>query len=199
MTVTSQTSLDLLRIARQHLAARGYHGTSLAGVAAELGLTKQALLHHFKSKDLLYHAVMGQLKQQLLDLLFEAMEATEQAELQLEGFFVSLCHCAVQDPTVAALLIRVLLEESEPAAIEGALPLQEVLEPLVALVQATAGWQQAGFAAALGLATELLGAVCLLPASQAGLSRRFGPAPIDEGLNQAVAHTGDLVRTRLLR
>ncbi|GAA4538073.1 TetR/AcrR family transcriptional regulator [Pseudonocardia xishanensis] len=46
----------ILRVFAEHVADRGYAETSLADVAAELGLSKGTILHHFGSKE----AVLGE-------------------------------------------------------------------------------------------------------------------------------------------
>lgn len=43
----------ILRVFAEHVADRGYAETSLADVAAELGLSKGTILHHFGSKETL--------------------------------------------------------------------------------------------------------------------------------------------------
>jgi TetR/AcrR family transcriptional regulator, cholesterol catabolism regulator len=43
----------ILRVFAEHVAERGYAETSLADVAAELGLSKGTILHHFGSKEAL--------------------------------------------------------------------------------------------------------------------------------------------------
>jgi AcrR family transcriptional regulator len=48
----------LLEAALRALAANGYQGSSLAGIAAEAGMTTAGLLHHFPSKEQLLVAVL---------------------------------------------------------------------------------------------------------------------------------------------
>ena len=49
---------EILRIAFELFAERGYRGTSLAAVADRAGLTQQGLLHHFPSKKVLLAGVL---------------------------------------------------------------------------------------------------------------------------------------------
>ncbi|OIQ40076.1 MAG: hypothetical protein BM560_13830 [Roseobacter sp. MedPE-SWde] len=199
MKPTRQTRNDLLKVARRHFAERGYQGTSLADVAAELGVSKQALLHHFKSKPLLYRACLDLLNQDLLHLLFTAMEGTEDADLQLERCLVALTEYYLEDGSAPALVMGILTDAPGQVALSAAppLPLQDFLEPLVALVQATPRWQGGGFAEALAVAIELLGAICLLSAARKNLSDRFGVSAVEQGRRLAVEHARDLVRVRL--
>ncbi|WP_170323778.1 TetR/AcrR family transcriptional regulator [Cryptosporangium phraense] len=43
----------ILQVFAEHVAARGYADTSLGDVAAELGLSKGTIVHHFRSKEAL--------------------------------------------------------------------------------------------------------------------------------------------------
>ena len=52
------TREKLLNAAHSRFAERGFHGASIALIAGEVGLTKQALLYHFKRKDDLYREVI---------------------------------------------------------------------------------------------------------------------------------------------
>jgi AcrR family transcriptional regulator len=48
-----------LDAAKRHFAQRGFYGASIAAIAEELGLTKQALIHHFGTKERLYGEVLA--------------------------------------------------------------------------------------------------------------------------------------------
>lgn len=50
----------LLHAALQAIAANGYHGSSLAAIAADAGLTPAGLLHHYPSKEQLLVAVLAE-------------------------------------------------------------------------------------------------------------------------------------------
>lgn len=53
-----QTKTDIINAANRLFYTRGYAGTSVADVAAEVGITKGNLHYHFKSKDDLLHEVL---------------------------------------------------------------------------------------------------------------------------------------------
>lgn len=59
--------------ARRLFAARGYAGTSMAGIAAAAGVSKATVFHHYRSKRALYEALVGEaldgFREQLLPLL----------------------------------------------------------------------------------------------------------------------------------
>lgn len=189
MPTAKEMQSALLRVAGDHFAARGYQGASLARIAADLGITKQGVLHHCRSKEQLYKVVLHQLGQDLVKLLFAAMDQAEEPEVQLELFFVSLFEFFRDQNFAPALLIGILIDgpgqsvyasDTQPA-------LQDLLEPLVALIQATDRWQDDGFPVALTVAFELLGAACLFPAARAGMTLRFGKdqvAQAEEGASR---------------
>lgn len=58
-------------------AGQGVAGTSLDGLAAELGITKQTILYHFSSKDGLIAAVIAEAAEDLLAAFQSAIDASE--------------------------------------------------------------------------------------------------------------------------
>ena len=71
-----QARQDILDAARQILREQGADAVTLAGVANELGMTKQALYHYFPSKD----ALLSSLLTALLDAEIKVLIAAVQAE-----------------------------------------------------------------------------------------------------------------------
>ena len=69
--MTQTTRQEFLDTAERLFAARGFYGTSLAAISDDLGLTKQALLHHFGSKEKLYGEVLARISTRFDALLAE--------------------------------------------------------------------------------------------------------------------------------
>ena len=104
----------LLTSAAGEFAAHGFVGARLADIAAQAGVRRPSLIHHFKSKESLYAAVVEQAFADLGEALVAAMhgvgsfadrlvEMTERFEAFLRG-----------RPEVAPLLLREILDGRGP-------------------------------------------------------------------------------------
>lgn len=67
---------EILVIAQAILLKDGIEATTLAAVAGELGLTKQALYHYFPSKEVLVRSVVVRLLEDEIDEVIAAVDAT---------------------------------------------------------------------------------------------------------------------------
>jgi TetR/AcrR family transcriptional regulator, cholesterol catabolism regulator len=79
---------ELTRIAARLFAERGYQGTSLADLAAQLGVQKPSLYHHIASKeDLLWEVAWegSEAFHEALDAVPGNVSATERIRLALRG------------------------------------------------------------------------------------------------------------------
>ena len=84
------TRQQFLQTARQLFARKGFYGTSLANIADELGLTKQALLHHFGSKEKLYAEILEGISERMLAAVAAARAAHRNPADQLEALVADL-------------------------------------------------------------------------------------------------------------
>ena len=106
---------------------RGYEATSLDAVAASLGLTKQAILYHFASKEALLEAVIDRCAIELSETLEEALADAGPGWLRIEAIVRSVFRLAARRPELLGL-VREVSRLGPPAATR----LTAALDPLVA-------------------------------------------------------------------
>lgn len=74
-------------VARRLFARHGYRGTSLNMIAAEVGVSKSALYHHFPDKETLYRTLVASGMQIMFEYVRDRMPPREQgAQARLYGF-----------------------------------------------------------------------------------------------------------------
>lgn len=99
-----------LAAATRLFAARGFEGTSLQDVAGEVGVTKQALLYHFASKEELRRAVLGAMVAHWSEALPRVLLAATAADDRFDAVVGELLRFFAADPDRARLLVRHLLD-----------------------------------------------------------------------------------------
>ena len=109
-----QSSRDRLLDSGELLfSQRGLGGAGLAEIAAGAGLSKAAMFHHFPTKSHLYCEVMARVLVKLeLDLL-RALAAGGSAKIRLDRWIDQLLDTLAANPPYAALLLRVLVDDTE--------------------------------------------------------------------------------------
>ena len=180
---SEDTRAALLQAATRLFAERGFYGTSIAAVAQELGLTKQALIHHFGSKERLYGEVLRQIADELVAAMIEATSDNADAKTQLEQLLAQIHENRRNRPEQVQLLIRELLDNRPRAERAESWYLKPFLKGLVALVQRVPGWESASEAEALTAVYQLLGAISYYAISEPTLTQIFGKttyAAVDE-------------------
>lgn len=172
-----QTSVKLF-------AEKGFYGTSIADIGNELGLTKQALLHHFGSKEKLYGEVLEHVAEKLDRDLAEIVQEGGHAAAQLEQFAKRFLHRCLNQPDETRLLMRELLDNRRRAETAGKWYLKSYLETLTAILQKATGWQKADQEEALAAIYQLLGSIVYFAVSQPTLGNMFGDQTL-EGIRHA--------------
>ena len=176
--MSRQTRDKFLDTAEALFAERGFYGVSIAAVSDELGLTKQALLHHFGSKEKLYGEVLARLSARYEAILTAANNELERPAGNLLGFMHALHQAAAARPSEVRLLMRELLDNKNRADSAANWYLQPFLARLIAMVQAVPNWADATDAEALAFVYQLLGAVNYHAISAPTLTGIFGAGTI---------------------
>ncbi len=168
------TRETLLDCAETLFATRGFYGTSLAAIAGELNLTKQALLHHFGSKEKIYGAVLARIsdayrqKQQAI--------ATQNSDpvLVLKTYLLQLSEDALTANARTRLIMRELLDNNERAQTAENWYLATFLDTLIDMVKATPQGANISDVEALAFIYQLLGALNYFAVSRPTLTGIFG-------------------------
>ncbi len=182
--MTLSTRDQLLNAARGLFAERGFYGVSIANIADELGLTKQALLHHFSTKEKLYGEVLQRISHEIIALLRTAQTRSDDPVAQLKLVLAAIITNTPADAERARLLMRELLDNKRRADAASTWHLKPFLDGLVAIAKATPNWVSASDSQALALVYQLLGAISYYAVSEPTLRGILGEASL-AALHQA--------------
>ena len=186
-----------LEEASAQFAERGFYGTSIASIAEALGLTKQALLHHFGSKEKLYGEVLQELSDRFVSNIVSAKGESMDPGRHLEAVLLNLCREGLRNPQSTQLIMRELLDNKQRAEKAGTWYLKPFLEGLIRLVRQVPGHEDKSDPQALALVYQLLGAVNYFLVSEPTLRQMFGKHDYDEMKERYPDEFKTLVRARL--
>ncbi|MEM9572076.1 MAG: TetR/AcrR family transcriptional regulator [Pseudomonadota bacterium] len=172
--MASDTREQFLDTAELLFSERGFYGVSIAAIASELDLTKQALLHHFGSKEKLYGEVLKRISQQFVSLESDSASQSNDPEIRLKTYLISLHTPFERGAAPTRLLMRELLDNKRRADSAGTWYLKPFLERLVDMIIAIPRWQNAPRAEAFAAIYQLLGAINYYSISQPTLTGIFG-------------------------
>lgn len=172
--MSATTREQFITAAARLFADRGFYGASIAAIAEELGLTKQALLHHFGNKEKLYGEVLIHISRELLTASREIVDTGATPAQRLEELVIAQYRGQISDSDAARLIMRELLDNEQRAEKAGNWYLKPYLETLLDAVLANESTRDIGRARALALVYQLLGAAHYFAVSQPTLSQMFG-------------------------
>lgn len=162
------TKVQFLDVAKKLFAQKGFYGVSIAMISAELGLTKQALLHHFGSKEGLYGAVLEGISERFLNVLKDGPDSLGDAVKRL---FTHM----MQEQDDARIVMRELLDNTERAEKSRKWYLRPFLDYLVELGRKNPKWSGESTAEVFDRIYQLVGAVNYWAISGPTLGRMYGP------------------------
>lgn len=170
----TQTRQRFVDAATRAFAERGFYGTSIASIAQALPFTKQALLHHFGSKEKLYGEVLKQISDRLSADLAAVRERYADPAQRLEETFVEFYRRSTERRDDTQLLMRELLDNKRRAETSRTWYLKPFLETLTDMVMDASQGRIDDRHQALAVAYQILGAICYFLVSEPTLNTMFG-------------------------
>lgn len=132
-----RTRARVLEASVRLFGAKGYDGTSLDEVAADVGVRKQSLLYHFKSKSGLFAAAAAEAAQAVYLALDTALQAHDPGGLdRLPVFVGAATDLAAKQPEVLGMM-REVARAGPPVS-------DRVVQALGPLVDSAADWLERG-------------------------------------------------------
>ncbi|HVX17832.1 MAG TPA: TetR/AcrR family transcriptional regulator [Acidimicrobiales bacterium] len=199
------TAERVLDAALSSFAARGFNGTSLDDLAADLGIRKQTILYYHRTKDALLDAVVDRVVNQLVDAFDQAIAAgPADPDGRVTVVVDTIFRLGSRRPEVLALLWQVA-RLGDPAAGRLAVRVEPVFEHLVAYLagpapaaggRARGGRSVAEESAAVRRSVLAASARVLALAMESELRRQLGIAPDLAWLRRRRADLIDELTTR---
>ena len=143
-----------IAVATRRFAMDGFYGTSLSNLAKDAGVSKQALLHFFKTKEALYAATLTALAERMIQDLIACLHADPTQ--WLSDYFTTLCENAFADPTDMRLVVHALLYSDQNAR---KWPLRPYLDELIRITSATSGGRAEEVSAQLAWVSQMIGMI----------------------------------------
>ena len=143
-----------IAVATRRFAMDGFYGTSLSNLAKDAGVSKQALLHFFKTKEALYAATLTALAERMIQDLIACLHADPTQ--WLSDYFTTLCQNAFADPTDMRLVFHSLLDSDQNAR---KWPLRPYLDELIRITSATSGGRAEEVSAQLAWVSQMIGMI----------------------------------------
>lgn len=167
------TREDLLNHAEVLFSENGFYGTSISDIAKQVNVSKQALLHHFSTKEKIYAAVLEQAAEHLGEFVEHAKASGETPKDQLRQILFDMTNATGRRLRVIILLLRELLDNRERAESAQKWYLRPFLDALTDIVRQ--GQQTGCFTTTYPLAFvyHLLGATQYFVISRPTLRRLY--------------------------
>lgn len=164
----------LLAAAASQFAERGFYGASIAQIAGEVDLTKQALLYHFKRKEDLYKEVLKRIAVRLLAAIRSGVNENNPPEQQFEEMILSIYAVAMDYPDDTKVLMRELLDDQRSDAPPSEWFVKQFLDEIVGVLDTVAGLSELPSERKFARVYLLLSAIQYFAASKATLTRFYG-------------------------
>ena len=127
----SDSKQRIIAVATQRFATHGYDGTSLQGIADEVGMRKPSLLYHFPSKEALREAVLSDLIGRWETTLPSILARAQTGPDRFAFLFDEVAQFFQEDPARAILLLREVVDRP----VETRARLAEAIGPWLVLLK----------------------------------------------------------------
>ena len=164
----------LLDAALEQFADRGYYGASIAQIAGEVGLTKQALLYHFKRKEDLYSEVLRRISGRLQTGMRTKQDASKPPREQFEDMMLGLYQAAIDNPFDIKVMLRELIDDQRRDAPESEWHFKAALGAMVAMLDNIEGLSELPFAEKIARIYMVVSAAEFFAGSGSVLRRFYG-------------------------
>ena len=108
--VTEETRDLILEAAETEFAARGFSGARLADIAESVGITRAAVIYHFRDKQALYDAVLESAFEPLSEKIQAAVSEPGSNAKRIERLVAAWFNYATERPALGRLFIREVAE-----------------------------------------------------------------------------------------
>lgn len=173
-TPRDDTREQLLASALRQFAERGFHGASIAQIAGELGLTKQALLYYFRRKEDLHREVLRRIAERMSNAMDKSVDETASPDVQFEDMMLSIYRVVCDNPDDAGVLMRELLETQRRDAPPEEWYLKHFLDRIVSVLDKVEGLASYSFPHKFSCVYQILSAIQYFAASGPTLRRFYG-------------------------
>ncbi len=171
MLTPADPQQQIIDTARSLFAAKGFYGASLNDIAKERGITKQAVLHHFGSKEKLYAAVLAEISASMMAATQDARTSQATPVEQLRAIMFEVYQHTLDYPDATKILMRELLDVERRANNVSTWYLKPFLQELTGVVCNITGDSEID---ALGKVYPLMGIINYFAVSETVLSQIYG-------------------------
>ncbi len=176
----TDTKHRLLNTSEALFAKRGFYGVSIAAIAREMGFSKQALLHHYPTKEKLYGAVLQRISNDFLEQQLEAEQASRDPLERLKTFYLGLAKPSPENIQRTRLLMRELLDNNARSEHAENWYLRDSLQRLIIMTKSVDTLQNLSDEEALIIVYQMLGAINYFLVSPSTLQAIFGDKMYEE-------------------
>ena len=164
----------MISAAHRLFAERGFEGVSIAEIASELGISKQALLHHFGTKEKLYGKVLENLSARFETIIITKNASDLPPDGQLRAVLSEIYVHMNHNKHDARLIMRELLENQPRTTDKQRWYLRPFLEAVTEIIQRIPGLQSLSNAEAMARTFQLLGAINYFAIAEPTFRKMFG-------------------------